>query len=451
MPDSTLNPINAAAWPKPPQNARRIHATLPGHTRTPLRTLPDLASVLGVAQLLVKDESARFGLQAYKGLGGSWAATRMLARELGVEVASLESWDDVLALARRAGPRRLVSATDGNHGRGVAWAASLLGFDCTIYMPRGSASTRIEAIRALGATVIEAVGGYGAAVDAAMRDAEADGRSWLLQDTTNPGHEDAPRWCAEGYETLFCEIDKQLDALGEPAPDLAFVQIGVGTLADAMVRHLRACDRWRNTRIVGVEPTAAACVLESVRAGRPFQVGAGEAHATIMAGLNCHEPSRAAWDAMSKGIDCFLAVEDEWAERAMRLLAECAVESGESGAAGLAGLLALLESPELDAPRRALGVGPATRAIVLTTEGATDPVGYERTVGFPAAELPNAARRLAVYGTLAPGKANAGVLNGIQPASWTSGVVEGDLHPEGWGAASGFPAIVPRRGDPRVP
>jgi diaminopropionate ammonia-lyase len=385
MPTHTLNPTDSAAlWHAPSQDARRIHATIPGYNPTPLRPLPGLAASLGVGQLLVKDESGRFGLQAYKGLGGSWAAARMLAREMGVDIASLASWGDVVALAKRAGRRRLVSATDGNHGRGVAWAASLLGFDCTIYMPRGSAPARIDAIRALGATVIEADGGYGAAVDAAMRDAEGDDRAWLLQDTTNPGHEDAPKWCAEGYETLFSEIDEQLDALGERAPDLAFVQIGVGTLADAMVRHLRALERWNATRIIGVEPTSAACVLESVRAGRPTRTGAGDAHATIMAGLNCHEPSLAAWDAMARGVDCFLAIEDHWAERAMRLLAGAGVESGESGGAGLAGLLALLESPDLAPARALLGAGPASRVLILNTEGATDPIGYARIIDAAA-------------------------------------------------------------------
>lgn len=385
MPHHLINPIDTAKpWPVPTQAARRMHATIPGYAPTPLRALPDLAHSLGVAQLLVKDESGRFGLQAYKGLGGSWAAARMLAREMGADVASLASWGDVAALAKRAGRRRFVSATDGNHGRGVAWGASLLGFDCTIYMPRGSAPARIDAIRTLGATVIEAPGGYGEAVGCAVRDAESDPNAWLLQDTANPGHADAPRWCAEGYETLFAEIDEQLDALGEPTPDLAFAQIGVGTLADAMVRHLRAHERWSHAKIVGVEPTAAACVLESVRAGRPTRIGAGDAHATIMAGLNCHEPSLAAWDAMRDGIDCFLAIEDGWAERAMRLLAAQGIESGESGGAGLAGLVALLESPDLALARAALGVGGASRVLVLNTEGATDPAGYARIIGAGA-------------------------------------------------------------------
>jgi len=389
MPHFTLNPIDRATnWPAPSQGARRIHATIPGYAPAPLRSLSDLAAGIGVAQLLVKDESRRFGLQAYKGLGGSWAAVRMLAHHHAAAADAFDAWDEVEALARSTPGVRLVSATDGNHGRGVAWAASLLGFGCTIYMPRGSAPARIDAIRALGATVIEADGGYGVAVESALRDAEGDDNAWLLQDTTTPGHDDAPRWCAEGYETLFCEIDEQLDAMGEPAPDLAFVQIGVGTLADAMVRHIRAHERWKRTKIVGVEPAAAACVLESVRVGKPTRVGGGDAYATIMAGLNCHEPSLAAWEAMRAGIDCFLAIEDAWAERAMRLLAKGGVESGESGAAGLAGLLAMLESPDLAPARASLGVGPATRALILNTEGATDPAGYARIVGAAAGAGP---------------------------------------------------------------
>lgn len=394
MPDHLLNRVDPKSpRTEPSQAARRVQATIPGYEVTPLRDLSGLAEDLGIGRLLVKDESTRFGLQAYKGLGGSWAIVRMLAREWGVDVDSLSSWSDVAALAKRAGARRLVSATDGNHGRGVAWAASLLGFDCTIYMPRGSAQARIDAIRALGATVIEAAGGYGDAVESAMRDAVSDDRAWLLQDTVTPGHEDAPRWCAEGYETLFLEIDEQLDAMGAPAPDLVLVQIGVGTLADATVRHMRSHDRWRDTKIVGVEPTAAACVLESVRAGAPTRINSGEAHATIMAGLNCHEPSLAAWDAMARGIDCFLAIEDHWAERAMRLLAGAGVESGESGAAGLAGLLALVESQDSAEARDALAIGPSTRVLILNTEGATDPAGYARIVGAAAGAGPGRTTR----------------------------------------------------------
>lgn len=382
MADALLNTVDRTAlWPAPTIAARRFHAAIAGYAPTPLAAPAALAASLGVDRLLVKDESGRFGLQAYKGLGGSWAAARMLAREAGVALDSCASWDDILALAHRASPRRLVSATDGNHGRGVAWAASLLDFACTIHMPRGAARARIEAIRALDAEVKEAPGGYASALEAATRDAEGDDRAWLLQDTTTPGCEAPPRWCAEGYETLFSEIDEQLDELNEPAPDLAFVQIGVGTLADAMARHMRASPRWRRTRIVGVEPTSAACVLASVRAGRPVRVGEGEAHSTMMAGLNCHEPSLAAWEAMRAGIDCFLAIEDSWAVRAMRLLHECGIESGESGAAGLAGLLAMLESPALAEAREALGVGTTTRALVLNTEGATDPEGRGRILG----------------------------------------------------------------------
>ena len=439
MPDSHINTRQARTFDAPSTRARAFHRLLHAYAPTPLRVLNDLGVRLGVGAVLVKDDSSRLGLPAYKILGGSWAVARMLARDAGADPAQWTSWDDVRALAVDAMPRRLVTATDGNHGRAVAHAARMLGLTCSVHVPRGTARARIDAIESEGADVVEG-GGYEDSVARALAGAQADPHAWLVQDTANPGHEDAPRWCAEGYSTLFQEIDEQLDAKGEPAPDVAIVQIGVGTLADAMVRHMRSSKRWEGVGILGVEPMPAPCALASARAGVPTGVHVADAHATIMAGLNCGTISAVAWEAMRDGIDVFLAVEDEWAERAMRLLAVQGVESGESGAAGLAGLLAMLYDDTLREARAALRLGPASRVLLLNTEGATDPVAFARIVGCPPQGVGGAMERLAVYGSLAPGGKHHDVLAGLR-GTWREGTIGGRLAP-GAGPAKGYPVLT---------
>jgi diaminopropionate ammonia-lyase len=200
-----------------------------------------------------------------------------------------------------------------------------------------------------------------------------------IQDHGWPGYEEIPQWVAEGYETIFAEVDDQLAARHRPSPDVVLVQIGVGTLASAVVRHWRRAGLVHRPVLVGVEPTGAASALRSVEAGHPVMIEAG-AHSSIMAGLNCGTPSSAAWPDLLAGLDAFVAVEDDQARTAMRQLAEAGIVAGESGAAGLAGLSELM-APAHAAPRAALGVGPETRVLLLSTEGATDPVAYAEIVG----------------------------------------------------------------------
>jgi len=355
-----------------------VHRRLPGYTPTPLRRLPTLARRLGLASLHLKDESDRLGLSAYKVLGAIWATVRLLEERH----PELLGWDDLTDLRRRlaALPRlTLVSATDGNHGRGVARVARWLGFGAEIYVPAGTKAPRIEAIALEGARVIEVPGTYDATV---ARAAAVTGPTVLLiQDHGWPGYERVPALVAEGYATIFQEIDSQLAAAGEAGPDLVLVQIGVGTLASAVVRHYRRWGLESPPQLVGVEPVGAACVLRSIEAGRPVLLEAG-ADASIMAGLNCGAPSSAAWPDLRDGIDGFVAVEDEQARAAMRMLAAEGVVSGESGAAGLAGLLELVEGESAGAAREHLDL-EGRRVLLLSTEGATDPAAWEEIVGRP--------------------------------------------------------------------
>jgi len=380
MPHAILNPQvrQELRTPAPSPKPWGLHQKLPGYQPTPLRQLDDLARIAGVSAVHLKDESNRFGLPAYKILGASWATLRILERMLG---AALEPWTTVDQLRERLVPLgrlQLITMTDGNHGRGVARVARWLGYAAEIFVPRGTAQARIEGIESEGAVVTIVEGTYDDAVERAASSV-APGVI-LVSDHGWPGFEEVPSWVAEGYETIFLEIERQIAEQQSAPPDLVLVQIGVGTLASAVVAHFRAEGRATFPTLVGVEPTGAACALHSIEAGKPVMLHAG-ADASIMAGLNCGTPSTAAWPALEDGIDAYLEIEDERAREAMRLLAASGVVAGESGAASTGGLLELMKGVATRRVREALEVGPATRVLLISTEGATDPVSYQQIVG----------------------------------------------------------------------
>jgi diaminopropionate ammonia-lyase len=326
----------------------RFHRALPGYAATPLIDAPALASDWDVGRVWLKFEHQRFGLPAFKFLGVSWAARRLLGGP---------PYDPGL---------ELVAATDGNHGRAVARAARRAGIAATILVPAQTAAARIDAIAGEGARVEVVDGSYDDAVrhSAAM----AGSRRILLSDTSWPGYEEVPRRVIEGYATIFCEIDEQ--AGGAPI-DVAVVPIGVGALAAAAARHLGGL-----ARLAGVEPAGAACMLESVRAGEITEVPGP--HRSIIAGLNAGLPSLVAWPLVSGGFDLLCAVEDAVAVEGMRRLAALGLEAGEcsGAAAGAAGHL-LADH----AAREALGAGTDSSVLVLLTEGVTDPDAYARLIG----------------------------------------------------------------------
>jgi diaminopropionate ammonia-lyase len=356
-----------------------FHRRLPGYEPTPLLSAPALARRLGVRELLVKWERARLGLPAFKMLGASWATYRALNRllrdRLGEEPPP---WDEVAGLAGQLAPLlplRLVAATDGNHGRAVARMARLLRVDCRIFVPSGTAKSRIDAIASEGAAVEVVNGGYDDAV--ARSAAEAGDRSLVISDTSWEGYADVPRWVIEGYATMFSEVDESLRATRRSDPDLVVVPVGVGALAAASVVHYRGPGRRTNPAILGVEPAGAACVTESVVAGRPVSLE-GEQH-SIMAGLNCGTPSPVAWPLVSRGVDAFVAIDDEWARRAVRDLAGAGIEAGETGAAAYGGLLAL-SGRGATTPLDGL-LHDGASALVLVTEGATDLAAWFAILG----------------------------------------------------------------------
>jgi len=368
--------------PAPDRVPLAFHRRLPGYEETPLVDAPGIAEALGVGTVWVKDESARLGLPAFKILGASWAVYKALEERL--PGGAFGDWETVEELEEKLEPLRdldLVAATDGNHGRALARVAGLLGLGARIFVPEEMVAARREAIAGEGAEVVVVKGTYDEAVERSYE--EAGERGLVVSDMSWPGYERIPSWVIEGYSTMLWEIDDELETRGEAGPDLVVVQVGVGAFAAAVTRHFRGPQRSRYPKLVGVEPAGAACLLESVAAGRIVSVPGP--HDSIMAGLNCGRPSLVAWPAVSRGIDVLVAVDDEPAREAMRLTAASGIVSGETGAAGLGGLLELLrrgwESPGQEEARRALGVGGESRVLLFNCEGATDPDRYRELVG----------------------------------------------------------------------
>jgi diaminopropionate ammonia-lyase len=361
----------------PGAEAFDFHKKLPGYQPSPLIDAPSIAATLGVGRVWVKDESSRFGLPAFKFLGASWAVYRTIQQRLGGAISPWHTFADLQAQFAPLQPLTLVAATDGNHGRAVAHMAKLLGFAAHILVPREMVQARQDAITGEGARVTIMDGSYDDAVTQAA--ALASERALVISDTAWEGYTQIPRWIMEGYTTILCELDDQLREQGDTSVDLATAQMGVGGLATALVWRYRRPDLAYKPKIVGVEPLAADAILESARAGHMVEVPGP--HPSIMAGLCCGVPSLVAWPIIARGIDVFVAIDDEWARVAMRELAGAGIVSGETGSAGLAGLLALLSGPQADEQRRLLGLTSESRVVVISTEGATDPKAYKRIVG----------------------------------------------------------------------
>jgi diaminopropionate ammonia-lyase len=347
--------------------AEREIASWPGYAATPLARLDGLARSVGLAALWYKDERGRFGLKSFKALGGAYAVRRVLERQ-----------------ARPARELTVACATDGNHGRSVAWGARLFGCNCVIFIHATVSEGRAEAIRRYGAEVVRVPGNYDDAVRHAA--AEAARHGWfVVSDTSYAGYRDVPVDVMHGYGVMAAEIFRQLPA-GE-IPSHVFVQVGVGALAAAVCASFWLDWGSQRPRFVAVEPTRADCLARSVEAGRPVVVH-GDLE-TVMAGLACGEVSEAAWEILREGTDVALAIGDDWALEAVRALAnprdgDPVVVAGETGGAGLAALLALRDRPDL---RAQLGLDASSRVLLLGSEGDTDPEIYRRIVGRPAEEV----------------------------------------------------------------
>jgi diaminopropionate ammonia-lyase len=341
--------------PAPAVDTLAFHRAWPEYAVTPLVEAPGLAAGLGVGSVLVKDESRRLGLPAFKALGVTWAVARVLGD--GSPLPGLQRMRDV------AGRRRLglVTATDGNHGRALARVAALLGVPARVFVPDDCPEEARRAIGLEGAQVVVVPGPYDRAVAEAA--ASVAGGEVLIQDTSWPGYEEVPGWIVEGYGTMLRELEEQLDDGGVGVADLVAVPVGVGSLAQAVVAHVRS---GRTARaVLAVEPAAAACVTGSLLAGHATSV---ETRSTIMNGLNCGTPSALAWPVLRDGLDAAVTVTDAEAERAVTDLAVAGVDAGPSGAAALAGVRAALTGPGAEQRRRGLHLPPDATIVLLVTE-----------------------------------------------------------------------------------
>jgi diaminopropionate ammonia-lyase len=350
-------------------NPLAFHQTLPEYAPTALISAPHAAEALGAAEVLVKDESSRLGLPAFKIIGASWAVARAVQQALqqrGLPAPSLsDGFESLREAAKSLGPLELCCATDGNHGRAVAHMAKLFGFASKIFVPDTMSQARIDAIASEGADVVPIDGTYD---DAIKRSAdEASRQTLVISDTSWPGYEEVPGWVVDGYSTIFREIANELSTRHIPPPDVIAVQIGVGALAAATVPYARSVGAF----LIGVEPYTAACIMHSLREGKVTYLPGN--HPSIMAGLNAGLASETSWPMVSRGLDAAIAIDDRRTTQAMRLLAKDGIVAGETGAAGLAGLLAWTDGFGGDVTGK--------RVLVINTEGATDPKSYARIVG----------------------------------------------------------------------
>ncbi|WP_347312315.1 diaminopropionate ammonia-lyase [Defluviimonas sp. SAOS-178_SWC] len=353
----------------------------PGYAPTPLYRLDALAGSLGIGGVLYKNEGPRFGLGSFKALGGAYAAARLLSRELSkrlgrdITPADLRSG----ALASDAAKITLASATDGNHGRSLAWGARMFGAPCRIYVHRDVSPGRIAAMEGYGATVTVVDGDYDASVRRTREDADANG--WfVVSDTSWEGYTDPPRDVMAGYGVMAREI---ADALATP-PSHVLLQGGVGGLAAAIAAAFRQHWGANAPRVVIVEPDLAPCLFASARAGAATPVEIHEE--TVMAGLSCGEPSALAWEILAEEARDFVTIPDDFVGPTMRLLArpeggDAAIAAGESAVAGLAALIAAAGDADWQGK---LDLGPDSVALVIGSEGVTDRAIYARIMAGAA-------------------------------------------------------------------
>jgi diaminopropionate ammonia-lyase len=365
--------------------ARQTIAQWPGYQASPLRSLDAMAQQLGLASILYKDESSRFGLGSFKALGGAYAVYRLLCHAVRQRHRDVEpSYADLAAGRYQAvvGAMTVCCATDGNHGRSVAWGAHNFGAACVIYLHAGVSQAREDAIAAYGARIVRTAGNYDDAVRQAAADAQAHGWT-VVSDTSYAGYTDIPADVMQGYSVMLVEAQEQ--GLASEPPTHVLVQGGVGGLAAAVCAHLWECHGAARPTVVVVEPEQADCLRASAQAGEPVTVSGSLD--TVMAGLACGEVSLLAWQVLRQGGDFFITIPDDSALRTMRLLAAPAQGSiicGESGAAGLAGLLAVCGSAEA---RARIGLDASSRVLVIGTEGDTDAALYAQVVGARAQDV----------------------------------------------------------------
>lgn len=368
------------------KKARAFHESFPQYTVTPLTKLDKMADMLGLGEVYIKDESYRFGLNAFKVLGGSFAMARYIAKQTDKDVSELPY--NVLtsdALKEEFGQATFFTATDGNHGRGVAWAANKLGQKAVVLMPKGTTQTRLNNILAEGATATIEEYNYDECVRMANDMAMKTENGIMVQDTAWDGYEEIPAWIMQGYGTMAMEAYDQLQEYGCERPTHVFIQAGVGSLAGAVQGYFANRYPENPPKVVVVEAEAAACLYKGASVGDgSIQIVDGDM-VTIMAGLACGEPNTISWDILKNHVDTFIATPDWVAAKGMRMLAapikgDKPVTSGESGAAPFGTLACIMMMDEYKELREHLGLDENSKVLLFSTEGNTDPERYESIV-----------------------------------------------------------------------
>ncbi|MBG6129759.1 diaminopropionate ammonia-lyase [Aquimarina sp. EL_43] len=353
-PDNTFVDNVTTAILEKCDDTKAFHASLPGYKPTPLIPLPNLSKKYNVGNIYIKDESFRFGLNAFKGLGASYAIHQILKKKPQIET--------------------FCTATDGNHGRAVAWSANFFNKKAVVFVPKGTTNQRIKAIEKEGAIVEQVDGNYDKTCAYAKAVSEKNG--WeLVQDTAWENYEEIPAYIMGGYLTLFQEMENSLHLASDPKIDLVFLQAGVGSFAGTGIRYYLERYGANRPKIIIVEPTEADAILASFKKGKiTTSLGNSE---TIMAGLNCGTPSLGAWDLIKNGSDVSIKIDDKYSREAIRELyfssgSDTKIISGESGASGLAGFIAIMKEQECKPIKETLRINETTNILFISTEGATD-------------------------------------------------------------------------------
>ena len=366
--------------------ANEFHKSFPQYSVTPLQKLSALASYLGVKGIYCKDESYRFGLNAFKVLGGSYAMGRYIAKELGRDISQLPY--NVLSsdkLRDEFGQATFFTATDGNHGRGVAWAAKRLGQKAVVRMPKGTTKTRFDNIAKEGAEVTIEEVNYDDCVRMAAAEAAKTEHGIIVQDTAWAGYEEIPSWIMQGYGTLVLEADKQLKENGVDRPTHVFVQAGVGSLAGAVVGYFAHKYKDNPPVMVVCEASAADCLYRSAVQADGNLVNVTGDLQTIMAGLACGEGNTIGWDILKNHVTVFASCPDWMSAKATRIYAnplenDPHIISGESGSVPLGLAYTALHDEDAKDLKEALKLDENSNILVISTEGDTDPVRYREIV-----------------------------------------------------------------------
>lgn len=362
-------------------NVRKFHKSFPAYCETSLVVMTNTATALGLADIYIKNEDERFGLHAFKVLGGSFAIGNILARKAGMNVFETD-YNQLISAEMSADNKNMtfITATDGNHGRGVAWSATQFGCKSIVYMPKGSAAERLENIKNAGADASITDYNYDDTVRLATQQANENGYI-LVQDTAFDGYTEIPKYIMQGYCTMALEVYEQLP----DKPTHIFLQAGVGSMAAAVAAFFASVYKEERPIITIVEPLSADCFYRTAAAcdGKLHCVD-GEMN-TIMAGLACGEPCSIAWDILAENADHFIAFHDDAAANGMRLLAkpfgdDSPVVAGESGASAFGCVAEIMTNPQLAEIKGRLQLNNQSKVLFFNTEGATDTENYIRIV-----------------------------------------------------------------------